>query len=228
MKKSTNKGRRNFLGSIAAGAATMGMMAVPNQVKAFPGMVQEPPDDLEAWFKDLKGKHKMVFDSPHPNGILPFAWPMVFQKTNEATGTPAAEANVVVVLRHFSIGYALNDKMWEKYKLGELFKVDDPQTKKPALRNIFNNPKPDDFKVPGIGPIPIGINQLQASGVKFCVCETAITVNSAGLAASMNLNAEEIKKDWTANILPGVKPVPSGVWAIGRAQENGCAYCFAG
>jgi hypothetical protein len=54
MKKSTNKGRRDFLGSIAAGAATMGMMAVPSQVKAFPGMVQEPPDDLEAWFKELK------------------------------------------------------------------------------------------------------------------------------------------------------------------------------
>jgi len=28
--------------------------------------------------------------------------------------------------------------------------------------------------------------------------------------------------------LPGIQPVPSGVWAIGRAQEHGCAYCFAG
>jgi predicted peroxiredoxin len=64
--------------------------------------------------------------------------------------------------------------MWEKYKLGELFKVEDPNTKMPALRNIFSNPKPDDYKLPGVGPVQIGINELQATGVKFCVCETAI------------------------------------------------------
>jgi intracellular sulfur oxidation DsrE/DsrF family protein len=29
-------------------------------------------------------------------------------------------------------------------------------------------------------------------------------------------------------LLPGVQVVPSGVWAVGRAQEKGCGYCYAG
>jgi len=29
-------------------------------------------------------------------------------------------------------------------------------------------------------------------------------------------------------VLPGIEVVPSGVWAVGRAQEHHCAYCFAG
>jgi intracellular sulfur oxidation DsrE/DsrF family protein len=37
-----------------------------------------------------------------------------------------------------------------------------------------------------------------------------------------------VKKDWESGLLPGVTVVPSGVWALGRAQENKCAYCFAG
>ena len=74
----------------------------------------------------------------------------------------------------------------------------------------------------------IGINELQAAGVKFCVCEVAMTVNSNVMAEKIKKDAAEIRKDWMAGLLPGVQPVPSGVWAVGRAQEHGCAYCFAG
>jgi hypothetical protein len=28
--------------------------------------------------------------------------------------------------------------------------------------------------------------------------------------------------------LPGIKIVPAGIWALNRAQEKGCSYCFAG
>jgi intracellular sulfur oxidation DsrE/DsrF family protein len=34
--------------------------------------------------------------------------------------------------------------------------------------------------------------------------------------------------DSKAGLLPGIQIVPSGVWAVGRAQEHGCQYCFAG
>jgi intracellular sulfur oxidation DsrE/DsrF family protein len=44
----------------------------------------------------------------------------------------------------------------------------------------------------------------------------------------MNLDAAEVRKEWMAGLLPGIQVVPSGVWAVGRAQEHGCAYCFAG
>jgi hypothetical protein len=52
-----------------------------------------------------------------------------------------------------------------------------------------------------------------------------MTVYSAAAAEKMGLNAADVKKEWLAGLLPGVQPVPSGVWAVGRAQEHGCSYC---
>jgi len=65
-------------------------------------------------------------------------------------------------------------------------------------------------------------------GAMFCVCEIALNVYSGFAAKAMNLSTEEVKKDWMSGLLPGVQIVPSGVWAVGRAQEKGCAYCYAG
>jgi len=56
----------------------------------------------------------------------------------------------------------------------------------------------------------------------------AMTVYSNVVAMQTGRKAEDILKDWTANVLPGVQVVPSGVWALGRAQEKQCAYIFAG
>jgi intracellular sulfur oxidation DsrE/DsrF family protein len=122
----------------------------------------------------------------------------------------------------------MNNDLWAKYKFGEMFKINDPKTKAPAVRNPFWQPGPDDYKVPGIGPVQIGINQLQSSGVLFCACDMALTVYSAATADAMKADAAAVKKEWLAGVLPGVQVVPSGVWAVGRAQEHGCAYCFAG
>ncbi len=89
-------------------------------------------------------------------------------------------------------------------------------------------PKQVDFKLPGFGNVDIGINELQASGVMFAVCEAAISVYSTVVADKMKMDADAVKKDWMSGLLPGIQPVPSGVWALGRAQENGCGYIFAG
>jgi intracellular sulfur oxidation DsrE/DsrF family protein len=148
--------------------------------------------------------------------------------TNMATGTPEKDTTIVVVLRHSAIPYAMNNELWKKYNFGEVFKVEDPVTKAPAVRNAFWMPKPGDFKVPGLGNVEIGINELQKKGVLFCVCDTAMTVYTAALAEGMKADAAALKKEWASGLLPGVQIVPSGVWAIGRAQEHGCSYCFAG
>ncbi len=216
--------RREFLGSIAASAAIgITALATPLAAAAEPDQGSE----LEAWFDTIKGKHKMVFDVTQPHGITPFAWPRVFLTTNGMTGTAEKDCSAVVVLRHTAVPYALASGMWEKYKLGDAVKAEDPATKAPALRNPFEQPKPGEYKAPGIGPIAIGIKELQASGVMFCVCNMALTVWSTNVGTAMNLDPIEIRKEWVANILPGIQIVPSGVWALGRAQERGCGYCFA-
>lgn len=223
--------RRNFLGTLATGAAAVGLTTIAPSLNAFAGethLDHKVYGDPEEIFKKITGKHRIVFDSTQPHEIYPFAWPRVFLLTNEATGSPNKDCSVMVVLRHTSIGYAMDDKVWAKYNLGKVFEANDPETKAPATRNPFWKPKSGAYKVPGIGEILIGVNQLQESGVLFVVCAAAINVYSAAIAQSMNLKHEDVKKDFMDALLPGIQPVPSGVWALGRAQDKGCGYIFAG
>ncbi|HVI47039.1 MAG TPA: hypothetical protein VM802_19335 [Chitinophaga sp.] len=229
MKHSTN--RRDFLGKMITGAAILGMPSfAPMGVQEASGQegMRLSTDSVENWLNKIKGKHRIVLDVTRPHEIFPFAWAKVFLLTNQATGATEKDCCAVVVLRHDAIPYAMKNELWEKYKFGEMFKADDPKTMTPATRNPFWEPKPGDFSVPGIGNVEIGINELQASGVLFCVCNMAITVYSAIMAQKMSLDPQMVKKEWIDGLLPGVQLVPSGMWAIGRAQERNCGYCFAG
>ena len=69
---------------------------------------------------------------------------------------------------------------------------------------------------------------MQERGALFCVCNLAIGVYSGVIANQMQLNPKVVQEEMIAGILPGIQLVPSGVWALGRAQENGCGYIFAG
>lgn len=221
--------RRSFINSLAAGAATIGISSLIPPLAIQAGEKKTLlPDDPEAWINRIKGKHKIVFDVTQPHGIYPFAWPRVFLMTNEIGGTVEKDCCAVVVLRHTGIAYAFEHRLWEKYKFGDVFSAPDPATSQPSLRNPFWKPASGDFSVPGIGEIQIGINELQASGVLFCVCNTAITVFSNRVAKNLNLNPEETTRDFKSGLIPGIQQVPSGLWALCRAQEKGCAYIFAG
>src|SRR5258706_7420727 len=237
--------RRGFLGMLASGAAALGLTALvsPLQLNAQqkkggekPMQAAMPKSEADMWFDKVEGKHRVVFDATRPNDVMPFAWPKVLLMTNIATGSPEADCGVVVVLRNDGIPYAFQDKMWEKYNFGELFKAADvgpgfqAADAKTATktRNPFWNSKHGDFAVPGIGVVDIGIKDLQANGVMFCVCNDAMTVYSAIAAGNMNMKPEDVYKECKENVIPGIQVVPSGVWAVGRAQEHKCAYIFAG
>lgn len=220
--------RRGFLGTISAGALTVGLsMLKPLKVVAEKSSAFSSPEDPDKWFGQIKGKHRMLFDvkETFASPILPFLWPRVFLMTNNATGTPDKDCGVVVVLRHEAIPYALDNNLWEKYKLGEMFKVNIPGTNNPQTKNPFWQPAPGTFMMPGGGELALGINQLQDNGVMLCVCNAALTVFSAVAAGQIKKPVDEVYKEWISAVLPGIELVPSGVWAVGRAQEHGCAYC---
>jgi intracellular sulfur oxidation DsrE/DsrF family protein len=224
----TTANRRDFLGKVTGAAALMGVASIVNPAKANDAIqaISGNAADPDEWFKSIKGKHRLLFDCTEPKEIFPFAWPKVFMMTNAATGSPDKDCTEVVVLRHNAFAFALQDSMWAKYKFGEMFKVNDPQTKTFALRNPFWKPKPDDFSAPGLGVVQLGIPELQASGVMFCVCDVAMTVYSAVVAGNTKQDAATVKKEWQDALIPGIPAMPSGVWAVGRAQEHGCGYCY--
>jgi intracellular sulfur oxidation DsrE/DsrF family protein len=234
--------RRGFLRNIGAGAAALGLASITSSFTIAKGKQKASTaillgkDPADAWFDKVKGTHRVVFDATRPNEIMPFVWPRIFLMTNAATGSPESDCGVVVVLRHEAIGYAFNDKTWEKYNMGDVFKAHEvgmafqaaDKATATKTRNPFYMTKPGDFMAPGVGAVAIGIPELQASGVMFCVCSAAMTVYANALAGSMGLKGEDVFNEWKANIIPGIQMVPSGVWALGRAQEHECNYIFAG
>lgn len=225
---SENKKRRGFLEYVASRAALLGLLPLSLKAKAAVPTSNDNFVGDEQWFDKIKGKHRMVFDATQPHGIYPFAWPNVFLMTNTQTGTPEKDCSVVVVLRHTAIAYAFEHKLWAKYKFGELFKANNPATNIPYESNPFWEPKDGEYKMPGVGKLEIGINELQKRGVMFCVCNMAITAYTARIAESKNQDIAQVKAEWLNSLLPDIHVVPSGVWALGRAQEHGCSYCFAG
>ncbi len=218
--------RRGFLGRLAAGAAALGFGGVVSPLRAAQPRSQEVSanPEFEAWLNKITGKHKMIFDVPEPNKGFAFAWARVFlNTTNEAYGTTDAENSVVVVLRHSGIPFAMKDSMWAKYPFGEVFKITDPKTQAPAVRNPVANMQPGDFPIGGVG-----IDELLAKGALVGVCSIALTLNAGMIAKKLGTDGAAVKQEWVASLFPGVQIVPSGVIAVNRAQEKGCAYCFAG
>ena len=220
--------RRAFLGKVTGAAALLGAASLVNPAQASDkiNVFANGAEDPDEWFKGLRGKHRLVFDCTEPREIFPFAWPKIFMMTNEATGVSDKDCSTVVVLRHNAFAYALQDSLWDKYKFGEMLKINDPETKAPAIRNPFWKPKADDFSVPGIGNVTLGIPELQSMGIMFCVCGMALTVFSAAVAGKTNQQSADVRKEWVAGIIQGIPVMPSGVYAVGRAQEHGCGYCY--
>ena len=215
--------RRGFLGTVAAGAATLGL----SKLASVEALAAPPPpgtiaEDFEAMCKSMKNrKHRQVYDAPMPNHGFAMIWSWAFLETNNATGTPDKDLGIIVVLRHEAIPYAMEDGLWSKYKFGEKFEIEDPTTKKPSVRNLVI--KPEDVPLPAMT-----MDAVQKRGVQIGVCDLAMTFYSGRFAKEMDMKAEDVKKDWVGGVLPGIKLLPSGVWAVNRAQEHGFTYCFAG
>ena len=183
--------------------------------KSLHAQAQARPDGPN-WPGTLKGRHRQVVDAYEANSGFPLAFAYTFLLPNES-------ATAVVVLRHGAFPFALSNAMWEKYKIGETFKIIDPETKAPAVKNPFLHPKA------GVLPIDdMALDRLLAKGVIFGACNVALHVQSKMLAGNAGVSAEEAAKEWAANVVPGITIIPSGTWGVNRAQEGGCSYCAGG
>ncbi|MDU8887234.1 Tat (twin-arginine translocation) pathway signal sequence containing protein [Yeosuana sp. MJ-SS3] len=224
MKTINDNSRRQFLGALALGATASTLSVLANPLFAnVPSFEKKKMSEAEDWFKNIKGSHRIAYDGSTPHAGLPILWNWAFYLTNNETGSPDSDITALTVLRHKAIPLALEDRLWKKYNLGEFFNVKD-YTKEFAVRNPYNEPKDGDYPINGPG----GIKSLQERGAMFCVCNLALNVYSGFIAQGMSLDATEVYNDFLSGVLPGVQVVPSGVWALGRAQENGCGYIFAG
>ena len=216
--------RRGFLGRLATGAMAFAATSLFVRPAHAAARLSTIADD-EPWLKALAGKkHKQVFDGANINQGFPLMFASAYMGTMAAAYKLApTDVGAIVVARHFGMPMLLNDAMWAKYQIGKMVGVMDPVTNAPSTRNLFYKSKAGDMM-----NTAASIDKLQAAGAVLGACNVAMTVMSGMAAAQMNMKAEDAYAEWKAGLLPGAYLMPSGVLAVGRAQEAGCTYCYGG
>lgn len=212
--------RRDFL-ALAATTAAAGIGAMLPVAGA--AAATQASTEHTKWLDRITGKYRQVTDWPDLNNGMGLGYTLSYLITSPAGyGVPESELSAVLVIRHDTIPIALKDPMWAKYKLGALFRINDPDTNAPALRNPY-------YLKPGALPFPdAALQKLIDRGVIVMACNLAITFWSGVVAEKMGLKPEDVMKDWLDSVLPGITVLPSGVFACNAAQSRGCQYLFAG
>lgn len=218
--------RRDFIARVATAAAVLGTTACAAPLSAASGMglgqKGAPFDD--SWTRRVQAaKHRAVFDSPDVADGLALEQASIYMAGYRTMFDAKGDDIVpVVVMRHMGTVLAMNDALWDKYALGEMVKLNDPSTDKPARRNMFIRVSADDKKAliePGSS-----LESLHARGVVLLACNRAAIGLAGRLAKKFSRDAAEVRADVLGGIVPGVLLQPSGIYATTRAQEVGCVF----
>jgi hypothetical protein len=192
-----------------------------------------------------KGGVKAVFQSPFYDATIVAGnflnHLLLLQLKNWLNSFQFAYKMAATDLHTFSATYAsanlLNygDVLWEKYKLGEKYKIIDPATKAPAVRNPFvaarfgpNAPK--DYTAPNNYYQDTGIEVLQQRGTIFLTCNNSLNGHASGAVADgrapAGMAAADVVADFQANLIPGAVLTPAVVGEVSRAQAAGYSLLF--
>jgi hypothetical protein len=204
--------RRRFIsaaGALAGAAALFPELAVA-------GSPAQGGWDL-SWLDRLTGKHRQVFDFSNLEiGLVVVKnW---YEAHETVFGLKHPHVNAVVGMGGHAFAVNAGDDLYRTFPIGEQWKVTDPDTGKPALRNTFlEGAKAGPFAGAGVRP-------LQARGAIFWQCNNALMGVAAQLATAVNRPQPEVYKELRAGLNPGVIVVPAHTMLIGLCQERGCSY----
>lgn len=231
-----NLTRRSFFSGATAlsGAAALGM-AVGGSSTAEAQLVWKTTDWKLADFQTLV-KHparvKQVYDIvPINDGKFLNNVKNSLNGLEFGFGVPRAELKIVSAMHGPANMLNYDDYIWNKYQIGEWLKVTDPETGKPAVRNIFVGSgkaeeaggaaqNPDDEKSMYQAK---DMTTLRHRGVQFLSCHTATEEQARALVKLRNLSEspEDVVKDMLAHTIPGTLVVASMVAAIALLQADG-------
>jgi hypothetical protein len=130
------------------------------------------------------------------------------------------EARAVLNIRTQAVPAALNDATWDRFALGTEYSVNDPVTRKPAVRNPFWHRAPDP--APGV-TLPT-LPDLLARGSIVLVCDFALGHLAERIAGKSGRKPEDVHGELRNGFVPGAFAVPSGIFGLAKAQNAGCAY----
>ena len=212
--------RRGFLARLSASAAglTLYAGARPRLGSALAplALAEEDPD---AWIDRLRGTDRLLFHA-HQRLMPAIANARGILNTGrEAYNVPEADNAIAIATHGPAISGLFRDEIWERFALGDVYKITDAKTGAPAVRNPFLVPQdgaPSDATVPA----------LMERGVLFIVCNVAVQNLSRRLLGEAAPDADSIHHALLAGLVPGAIVVPNVHIAMSHAQKKGVSYIF--
>lgn len=183
----------------------------------------EPRIDPERWdlrwLDSLRGRHKQVFDcgpiEDRPPMRIVANW---LDAHRDIYGLEHPKVNAILGIANSAFPINASDALWEKYQLGERWKLRAPGAQEWATHNFFYDP-------PAGSPLArMGVRTLQSRGAIFWQCNNALRGIADRLAQATNREVGTVYEELRAGLNPGVVLVPAHTMVIGLAQERGCAY----
>ena len=216
---SSSTPRREFLQRISAGSAAILAGGLATPVARSENTVASTTSGDE-WLERIRGDHRQVVDIVEMNDGFGFMYAINFLSSFDMVDhLSRADACAVAVFRHKAIALVMNDFIWEKYGIGARLEIMDPETDEPATRNIYLD------GMEGYFTFEQAVNEM---GVIVLACNMALTFGAKGGAESVGVDPDEAVQEWRDNLAEGVTLVPTGVYAVNRAQAHGCTYCYGG
>ena len=225
-------GRKTFLSASLLAAAAV-LTSCKNNGSAQAGYAEyfpvlEPKDyDYAGMMATLRNPnpHKQVFSTssilvqPGANYAAIYAhMQFAMNGYDLSIGPGSGKLATLAVFSGASVALALNDDMWQTYRIGDRYGI--------AKTNIYYKAK-SDLDVHSTPSNPHGLYQdlsgqaVLARGGSFMVCHNALANFAAGAAARLSKAPNNVLEEMLHNLLPGFKIVPAGVTAVQLAQEHG-------
>ena len=226
MSESPLSPRREFLGKLAAGAVALGLTGTVPTAFAAARRTRSDVTPSDKWLTAVTGKHRQFFDMPsHGNGVGLIHVRNYLNTLRDTYHVNHPDATAVVSLYGGTTLLGFNDAMWKKYGLGTVLKVMDGSNAA-ATSNVFYAAPAGAASLSLTGaPIPVpadtSISALQQRGAVFILCNNAFNLWMGLLGGA---KSAELRKDFEANMLPGIFLVPAMVVAVNQAQMHGCSY----
>jgi hypothetical protein len=219
--------RRDFLRQLTLATAAVGGGAIVSPLGAED--LNRAADHFGAssaawdmsWVDQLqRAQYRAVFDSPTlADGAALDLAAGIQGNFKEVYGSDEG-VRMVVVMRQLGQVMAFNDDLWNRYGIGEERKVNDPLTKQPARRNPYLKALPGEPD----WAVASKLETLHARGAIFLVCNRASMNWAAGAAEQTKKDVEQVRNEVRNGLVLGATLMPTGVFALVRAQNAGCAY----
>ena len=217
--------RRGFIGRLTALAAPIAGYALFGGERLHAAVASEVGPDT-AWLDALKGKHKTTFDvDAHKSGAALVQAKNFLDAWQKSFGVPEKDVNLIMAVRGTGIPLVMNDELWARYRIGEQYGITDPETKAPAVKNLFIDA---NVQRGGLVTNEQTVEGLRKRGVIFLVCMNTIAGATKKLVAAGMGTSEQVHAAIVGGIIPGVTTVPAMVVAFTQMQERGVAYVYAG